>query len=100
MWAIASSSAALNSASVCWTESPSVSAREKLAARMEEQEEPEPEPAGAARKAPRRRQREPEAATARTGGADAIGDFLTSREGKALQKKVMRGVFGMLRKGL
>jgi uncharacterized protein len=76
------------------------SAREKLAARMEEQDEPEPEPAGAARKAPRRRKREPEAATARTGGADAIGDFLTSREGKALQKKVMRGVFGMLRKGL
>jgi uncharacterized protein len=76
------------------------SAREKLAARMEEQEKPEPEPAGAARKAPRRRKREPEAATARTGGADAIGDFLTSREGKALQKKVMRGVFGMLRKRL
>jgi uncharacterized protein len=76
------------------------SAREKLAARMEEQEEPEPEPAGAARKAPRRRKREPEAATARTGGADAIGDFLTSREGKALQNKVMRGVFGMLRKRL
>jgi DNA double-strand break repair helicase HerA and related ATPase len=75
------------------------SAREKLAVRMEEQEEPEPEPAGAARKAPRRRKREPEAATART-GAGAIGDFLTSREGKALQNKVMRGVFGMLRKRL
>jgi DNA double-strand break repair helicase HerA and related ATPase len=75
------------------------SAREKLAARMQEQEEPEPEPAGAARKAPRRRKREPEAATART-GAGAIGDFLTSREGKALQNKVMRGVFGMLRKRL
>ena len=34
------------------------------------------------------------------GGADVLGDFLTSREGKALQRKVMRGVFGMLRKRL
>jgi uncharacterized protein len=32
------------------------------------------------------------------GGADAIGDFLRSREGKALQRKVARGIFGMLRK--
>ena len=32
--------------------------------------------------------------------ADSIGDFLRSREGKALQKKVMRGVFGMLKKRL
>jgi DNA helicase HerA-like ATPase len=71
------------------------SAREKLAARMEEPDEPEP-----AAKAPRRRKREPQAATAKTGGADALGKFLTSREGKALQKKVMRGVFGMLRKRL
>ena len=55
-----------------------------------------PEPA----KAPRGASDEPEAATAATGGADALGDFLTSREGKALQKKVMRGVFGMLRKRL
>jgi DNA helicase HerA-like ATPase len=29
-----------------------------------------------------------------------IGDFLNSREGKALQRKVVRGVFGMLRKRL
>jgi hypothetical protein len=35
-----------------------------------------------------------------TGGADAIGDFLRSREGKALQKKVARGIFGMLKKRL
>jgi hypothetical protein len=67
-------------------------------ARMEEQAEPEP--VGVATRAPRRRKREPEAATATTGGADALGEFLTSREGKALQKKVMRGVFGMLRKRL
>jgi hypothetical protein len=31
-------------------------------------------------------------------GADAIGDFLRSREGKALQRKITRGIFGMLRK--
>jgi uncharacterized protein len=73
------------------------SAREKLAARMEEPDEAE----AAAPKAPRtRRKREPQAATAKTGGADVLGDFLTSREGKALQKKVMRGVFGMLKRRL
>jgi hypothetical protein len=27
-----------------------------------------------------------------------VGDFLTSREGKAMQRKVLRGVFGMLKK--
>jgi hypothetical protein len=29
-----------------------------------------------------------------------LGDFLTSREGKAMQRKVLRGVFGMLKKQL
>ena len=33
-----------------------------------------------------------------TGGADMIGDFLRSRDGKALGKKLARGAFGMLRK--
>ena len=75
------------------------SAREKLAARMDEQDEAEPaEPKQP--KAPRPRRREPKAPPPKPGGADAIGDFLTSREGKALQKKVMRGVFGMLKKRL
>jgi uncharacterized protein len=67
------------------------SAREKLAAGMEERDEPET----AAPTAPRRRQPAPKA-----GGADRLTDFLTSREGKALQKKVMRGVFGMLKRRL
>ncbi len=72
------------------------SAREKLAARMEKQDEAEAtEP-----KAPRRRKREPKPPTPQPGGADVLGDFLTSREGKALQNKVMRGVFGMLKKRL
>jgi hypothetical protein len=38
-------------------------------------------------------------APAPSGPAD-IGDFLRSREGQRLQKKVIRGVFGMLRKRL
>jgi uncharacterized protein len=78
------------------------SAREKLAARMDEQDEAEPaESAESAEpKSPRRRRRQPAAPPPKAGGADAIGDFLTSREGKALQKKVMRGVFGMLKKSL
>jgi len=29
-----------------------------------------------------------------------IGDFLSSRQGKAIQREVIRGVFGMLRKRL
>ena len=33
-------------------------------------------------------------------GADAIGDFLQSSSGRALTREVVRGVFGMLKKGL
>ncbi len=71
------------------------SAREQLAARMERAGEDDAEPARRKR-APKRRRRAP--APAPSGGMDALGDFLTSREGKAVQRKVMRGVFGMLRK--
>ena len=55
---------------------------------------PEAEPAPAPR--PRRRRRAP----APAGGADTLSDFLTSREGRAIQRQVVRGVFGMLRKRL
>jgi hypothetical protein len=41
-----------------------------------------------------------EAAKATHGGTDALGDFLGSRQGKALQREVVRGVFGLLRKRL
>ena len=34
------------------------------------------------------------------GGAGALGDFLQSRQGKQLQKEVIRGVFGLLKKKL
>jgi hypothetical protein len=72
------------------------SAREQLAARMEQADadaEPEPKPAKQ-----RSRRRKPAPAPAPSRGVDALGDFLTSREGKALQRKVLRGVFGMLKK--
>jgi DNA double-strand break repair helicase HerA and related ATPase len=69
------------------------SARERLAARMEKAEEaPADEPAAERPRAKRRK------APAPSSGTDALGDFLTSREGKAIQRKVLRGVFGMLRK--
>jgi hypothetical protein len=74
------------------------SAREKLAARTEraaeQAEVPAHVPAPKLPKAPRRR------APAPAGGSDVLTDFLTSREGKALQRQVVRGVFGMLRKRL
>jgi DNA helicase HerA-like ATPase len=84
------------------------SAREILAGRMAG---PEPVPAGAPvepdlrspmeRVPLPRKPAEPRRAPAPEGtGAGAIGDFLRSREGKALQRKVTRGIFGMLRKRL
>lgn len=71
------------------------SARELLAGRMADAAEAPAEAGPAPR--PRRRAPRREPVPAPT---DAIGDFLTSREGKALQRKVMRGMFGMLRKRL
>ena len=73
------------------------SAREKLAARLEQASEPaEPEKEPTPRTKRRREPRPP----APAGGVDALGDFLNSREGKAVQRKVLRGVFGMLKKRL
>jgi hypothetical protein len=79
------------------------SAREILAGRLEAASAPAPAPAPAEEpplehvpvpklpKAPRR------APAPDPGG---IGDFLNSRQGKAIQREVIRGVFGMLRKRL
>jgi DNA helicase HerA-like ATPase len=71
------------------------SARELLAARMEQQAaEPEPEPVEVLpRKEPRRK-------AERAGGGDPLTDFLGSREGKRVQREVIRGMFGLLRKRL
>jgi hypothetical protein len=74
------------------------SAREKLAERLAQAEEPAPESAVAPRGRRRRRAKAP--APAPAGGFDQLADFLGSREGKALQKKVARGLFGMLKKRL
>ncbi len=72
------------------------SAREKLAARVEAAAERAPAPPA---KAPRPKAKHKEAGKA--GGAqDTLVDFLTSRQGKALQREVVRGVFGLLLKRL
>jgi DNA helicase HerA-like ATPase len=71
----------------------SQSARELLAARLEQQAPaaPAPEPASPPSK---------EAAGALAGGAGALGAFLQSKQGKQLEKEVVRGVFGLLKKSL
>jgi DNA helicase HerA-like ATPase len=67
----------------------SQSAREMLAARLA----PTPTPAPAAPTEDHKK-----AAGAMTEGAGALGDFLSSKQGKQLQKDVIRGVFGLLKK--
>ena len=69
----------------------SQSARELLAARMQA-----PAPAGSPPPAPEHK----EAAGALATGAGALGTFLQSRQGKQLEKQVVRGVFGLLKKRL
>ena len=70
------------------------SAREKLAARLAQATAPVSEPAP--QPAPRRRRR----AADEGGNTNPVVDYLTSREGKTMVKKVTRGVLGMLRKRL
>jgi hypothetical protein len=73
------------------------SAKELLAARMEAATVAEPAPVEEPDRVPAprpRRRAEPKPPK------DPLQDLLTSREGKALQRKVLRGVFGMLRKRL
>jgi DNA helicase HerA-like ATPase len=78
------------------------SAREKLAARIDHATvEAGDEPAPADQPAAKKRGRKPKPqAPAPSGGLDELGDFLGSREGKAMQRQVLRGVFGMLKKRL
>ena len=80
------------------------SAREILAGRLAAPAAPAADTELARADGARARPAPPEPRRARApapgGGADAIGDFLRSREGKALQRKVTRGLFGMLRKRL
>jgi DNA helicase HerA-like ATPase len=74
------------------------SAREVLAGRLEARTEPDLRAPMEHVPAPRRRSEPRRAPAPSGGGPDAIGDFLRSREGKALQRRVARGIFGMLRK--
>jgi DNA helicase HerA-like ATPase len=67
------------------------SARELLAARLEP-------PAAPAVERPPPKQEHREAAKAAGGGAGAIGDFLNSTSGRQMQREVVRGVFGLLKK--
>ena len=75
----------------------SESAREMLAARTAAAAAATPAPVGAP---PPPKKEHREAAKAGSGGVEAIGKFLTSRQGKKLQRQVVRGVFGMLKKRL
>ena len=75
----------------------SESAREKLAARTQAAAEAAPTPVSAP---PAPTKENKEAAGAAAGGVAAIGKFLQSKQGKALEKQVVRGVFGMLKKKL
>jgi hypothetical protein len=73
------------------------SAREKLAARTEAAGAAKPTPAT---DPPAPKPQHKEAAKAGGGGADSVGRFLKSRQGQALERQVVRGVFGMLKKRL
>ena len=83
------------------------SAREMLAARLEAPapeaeagEKPELEHVPESMREPRRRRSRRRAPAPADSTPDAIGDFLNSRSGRALQREVVRGVFGLLRKRL
>jgi len=87
-----------------------VSARELLAARLQPPATamqapaapaaPRPAPT-APRTAPARSRptaQHKEAGRAMAGGVDVLGQFLNSRQGKAVQKQVIRGLFGLLKR--
>jgi DNA helicase HerA-like ATPase len=78
------------------------SAREKLEARLADAEEAaeQADEAAPAQKPKVGGKRRKQPAPAPSGGLDQLGDFLGSREGKALQRKVSRGLLGMLKKRL
>jgi DNA helicase HerA-like ATPase len=74
------------------------SAREVLAARLDAAREAAEEPTADVPVPRARRSRS--RARRRAPAPDGIGDFLRSSQGKQIQREVMRGVFGMLRKRL
>jgi DNA helicase HerA-like ATPase len=76
------------------------SAREMLAARLEPPAAPEPAPHESGGGRPHRRRAQTGGSDALGQGTKALGKFLKSRQGKALEKQVARGIFGMLKKSL
>jgi hypothetical protein len=73
------------------------SAREMLAERLAAptpQAAPKPKP----KPAPKRPSEPPARAPQPKGGVEMVADFLGSRQGKALQRDIVRGVFGLLKK--
>jgi uncharacterized protein len=81
------------------------SAREILAERMDRSAAAPPAPTGgtaapapAPAPAPKAERKHREAAGAAAGGVAVIGKFLTSRQGLAIERQVVRGIFGMLKK--
>jgi uncharacterized protein len=71
------------------------SARELLAARLQAAQN------GAAAPAPAAPHEQRKSGESPIGdGADAVGTFLRSRQGQALQREVVRGVFGLLKKSM
>ncbi len=78
------------------------SAREKLAARLAQATEPVAEPAPEAEPAPKPKPARQRRRRAPDDGVDTspVLDYLTSRQGQAMVKKVTRGVLGMIRKRL
>jgi len=77
----------------------SESAREMLAARLAAPAPAAGSPAAPA-PAPAPQAEHREAAGALAGGIGALGTFLHSKQGKQLEKQVVRGVFGLLKKKL
>jgi hypothetical protein len=93
-------------ASALWTKYgmrvDSESARELLAARLEQQAKVETPAASVPAPAPLPESRNggSDASIALGGGTAALGKFLKSRQGQQLEKEVVRGVFGLLKKSL
>jgi DNA helicase HerA-like ATPase len=77
----------------------SQSARELLATRLQ-QAKPKPAKPAAAKPKPASSGGHEEAAGALAGGAGALGKFLQSKQGQRLEREVVRGVFGLLKKRL
>ncbi|MCX6372348.1 MAG: DUF853 family protein [Actinobacteria bacterium] len=76
------------------------SAREMLAARLQPAAAPAAAMPAPAAPAPKPTAANRQAGKAVAGGAAILGQFLNSRQGKAVQRDVVRGFFGLLKKSL